>query len=82
VIEFVGIRYVDYRETILMVTAYVVVTVLAAGANIFAATNDFIRAEWVLANMTKLGLPHVLMGRPNHYRGPKGTMQDDVPLKA
>jgi hypothetical protein len=41
-----------------MFTAYVAVTVLAAGANIYAATNDFIRAEWVLANMTKLGVPH------------------------
>jgi hypothetical protein len=41
-----------------MFTAYVVVTVLAAGANIYAAINDFIRAEWVLANMTKLGVPH------------------------
>jgi hypothetical protein len=46
------------KESILMFQAYVVVTVLAAGANIFAATNDFTRAEWVLANMTKLSVPH------------------------
>jgi DoxX-like family len=46
------------KESIHMFTAYVVVTVLAAGANIFAATNDFTRAAWVLANMTKLGIPH------------------------
>jgi DoxX-like family len=57
-IELVGIRYVDHREGILMLTAYVVCTALAAGANIFAAINDFTRAEWVLANMTKLGIPH------------------------
>jgi hypothetical protein len=41
-----------------MFTAYVVVTVLAAGANIYAATNGFTRAEWVLANRTKLRVPH------------------------
>ena len=41
-----------------MFTAYVVVTVLAAGANIYAAINDFTRAEWVLANMTKLCLSY------------------------
>jgi DoxX-like family len=41
-----------------MFTAYVIVTVLAAGANIYAATNDFTRVKWVLVNMTKLGVPH------------------------
>jgi hypothetical protein len=41
-----------------MFTAYVVVTLLAAAANIYAATNDFVRAEWVLGNMSKLGVPH------------------------
>jgi hypothetical protein len=40
-----------------MFTAYVIVTVLAAGANLYAATNDFTRATWVLANMTTLGVP-------------------------
>jgi DoxX-like family len=44
-----------------MFTAYVVVTVLAAGANIYAATNDFTRAEWALGNMTRLGVPHSWM---------------------
>jgi hypothetical protein len=41
-----------------MFTAYVVVTVLAIVANIFAATVDFARAQWVLDNMTKIGVPH------------------------
>ena len=40
-----------------MFTAYVVVAVLAAAANIYIAINDFIRADWVLANMTKVGVP-------------------------
>ncbi len=40
-----------------MVTAYVVVTVLAAAANIFAATADFLRPQWLLANMTGVGVP-------------------------
>ncbi len=41
-----------------MFTVYVVVTILAAAANIYAATNDFTRAEWIVVNMTKLGVPH------------------------
>ena len=41
-----------------MFTAYVVVTVLAAIANTFAAAVDFNRAGWVVANMTRYGLPH------------------------
>jgi DoxX-like family len=40
-----------------MFTAYVVVAVLAAAANIYIAINDFIRADWILANMTKVGVP-------------------------
>jgi hypothetical protein len=57
-IEFVSIQYVDHLESIFMFTAYVIVTILGAGANIYAATNDFTRVEWVLANMTRLGVPH------------------------
>jgi hypothetical protein len=41
-----------------MFTAYVIVTVLAAAANAYAATADLSGAEWVLANMTRLGVPH------------------------
>jgi hypothetical protein len=41
-----------------MITIYIIVIILAAGANIYAAINDFTRAEWVLANMTRLGVPH------------------------
>jgi hypothetical protein len=41
-----------------MFTVYVVVTVLAAAANTYAATVDFARADWVLANMSELGVPH------------------------
>ena len=40
-----------------MFTAYVIITVLAAGANIYAAINDFARAESVLATMARLGVP-------------------------
>jgi hypothetical protein len=39
-----------------MFTSYVIVTVLAAGANTYAAINDFTQAEFVLANMTRLGV--------------------------
>jgi DoxX-like family len=41
-----------------MFATYVVVTGLAAAANIYAATVDFARAEWILANMTAYGVPH------------------------
>ena len=40
-----------------MFTAYVVVAVLAAAANTYIAISDFIRADWILANMTKVGVP-------------------------
>lgn len=41
-----------------MHTAYNVVTMLAVAANLYAAYVDFIRAEWVVANMTRYGIPH------------------------
>jgi DoxX-like family len=37
-----------------MLTAYIAVTVLAAAANIWAATNDFRRLEWIVANLDRL----------------------------
>jgi DoxX-like family len=40
-----------------MFTAYIVVTVVTAAANIYAATNDFIRPKWLLGNMSKLRVP-------------------------
>ena len=40
-----------------MFIAYVVVTLLAAAANIFSATLDFIRYKQVLINMAKAGVP-------------------------
>jgi hypothetical protein len=40
-----------------MFSAYIIVTVVAAVANIYAATNDFIRPKWLLGNMNKLGVP-------------------------
>jgi len=40
-----------------MFTAYIIVTAVAAGANIYAAANDFIRPKWLLGNMSKLGVP-------------------------
>lgn len=36
---------------------YLVVTLLAAAANFYAASNDFRRVGWVLANMDRLGIP-------------------------
>ena len=38
-----------------MFVAYVIVTLLAAAANIYAATNDFMRPDWLLGNINKLG---------------------------
>jgi DoxX-like protein len=40
-----------------MFLAYVIATVAAATANIYAAANDFIRPKWLLGNMNKLGVP-------------------------
>jgi hypothetical protein len=40
-----------------MFAAYVIVTLLAAGANAFSATLDFIRFKQVLVNMAKVGVP-------------------------
>src|SRR6266487_2992511 len=39
-----------------MFTAYIVVTLVAAAANIFSATLDFIRYKQVLINMAKAGV--------------------------
>jgi hypothetical protein len=39
-------------------TAYLLVTVLTAALNAYAAYVDFIRAEWVVANITRYGIPH------------------------
>ncbi|MGA7155847.1 MAG: DoxX family protein [Acidobacteriaceae bacterium] len=40
-----------------MFTLYVVVTLLAAAANFYAASNDFRRVGWLLTNMDRLGVP-------------------------
>ncbi len=40
-----------------MFIAYVVVSLLAAAANIFSATLDFIRYKQILINMAKTGVP-------------------------
>jgi hypothetical protein len=40
-----------------MFTAYIIVTVLAAAANIFSATLDFIRYKQILINMAEAGVP-------------------------
>jgi hypothetical protein len=40
-----------------MFTAYLIITVVAAAANIYAAANDFIRPRWLLGNMSQLGVP-------------------------
>jgi|SRR5439155_7564397 len=39
-----------------MFTAYIVVTILAAAANIFSATLDFIRFKQILINMARVGV--------------------------
>ena len=39
-----------------MFTTYLIVTVLAAAANIFSATLDFIRFKQILINMAKVGV--------------------------
>jgi len=44
-----------------MFAAYIIVTLLAAAANIYAATNDFTRPDWLLANMNKLGVKKSLL---------------------
>ena len=41
-----------------MFTAYLIVTVLAAAANIFSATLDFIRFKQILINMAKWACPN------------------------
>jgi hypothetical protein len=40
-----------------MFTAYVAAAVLTAAANSYAATVDFTRPEWLLANMAKARVP-------------------------
>jgi hypothetical protein len=40
----------------LVFAAYLVVTILAAGANVFAAAVDFIRPQWLLDTMGKVGV--------------------------
>ncbi|HEU5237683.1 MAG TPA: DoxX family protein [Pyrinomonadaceae bacterium] len=40
-----------------MFVAYIIVTVVAAAANIYATTLDFFRSQQVLTNMARLGVP-------------------------
>jgi hypothetical protein len=40
-----------------MFTGYLIVTILAAAANLSFAALDFSRSEWVIGNMTTVGLP-------------------------
>ena len=40
-----------------MFAAFIIVTVLAAAANLYAAANDFTRPKWLLASMTRVGVP-------------------------
>lgn len=39
-----------------MHTTYFIVTFLAAIASIYAATNDFRRPQWLMVNMSRLGI--------------------------
>ncbi|UVS76619.1 DoxX family protein [Actinokineospora sp. UTMC 2448] len=45
-----------------MSTAYVVVAIVTAAANIAAAVADFLRAEWIVGNLAKYGLPESWLG--------------------
>jgi hypothetical protein len=49
-----------------MFGAYVLVTTAAPAANTYAATNDFICPQWLLANLTKLGVPESWSRRNLH----------------
>jgi hypothetical protein len=40
-----------------MFTAYVVVTVVAAVMNAYAAYVEFTRADWIVANLNRYGVP-------------------------
>src|ERR671930_53872 len=40
-----------------MLTTYIVITVLAAAANAYAARNDFLAYDWIVDNMRRLGIP-------------------------
>jgi hypothetical protein len=41
-----------------MPLALVLITAITAAANIAAAIVDFLRAPWILVNMTRYGIPH------------------------
>jgi hypothetical protein len=45
------------EEAFAIFTAYVVVTVVTAAANAYAAAVDLIRPEWLLRNMAKARVP-------------------------
>jgi hypothetical protein len=40
-----------------MFIAYAFVTLLAAAFNVYASYVDFVRSDWVVANMTRYGIP-------------------------
>jgi hypothetical protein len=42
----------------LVFTTYAAITILTAGANLYAASNDFRRVDWILASVNRLQLPH------------------------
>jgi hypothetical protein len=39
-----------------MHTAYLIVVILTAAANLYAASNDFTRPAWIVTNMKTLGI--------------------------
>jgi DoxX-like family len=47
-----GIRHMG------MSTTHLIVIILTASANILAGAIDFVRPQWILANMTRAGVPH------------------------
>ena len=53
-----------------MFTAYVVVTLLAAAANIFSATLDFIRYKQILTNMVRVSVHSAWRSRSSSWPWP------------
>ena len=45
-----------HEEIPFMSSVYLAVTIFAAAANMYAATNDFTRPAWILTTMNKLGV--------------------------
>jgi hypothetical protein len=54
-----------------MFIAYIVVTLLAAAANTFSATLDFIRYKQILVNMAKVGVSESWLTQHSAFSRPR-----------